>query len=105
MRAWQRAWLVGIAFGIGATQADAASKSFCSSYAKLEQKQFQTMQKWKKCQVPRSPRWDPVQRPHYEWCLTASVAAVNAETRIRSDHLVACGAQVEMSEPGMNPVN
>lgn len=93
------------ALAFGSTAAHAASKQFCSGYAKTAQKQFMLMQKYKKCQVPVDGRWQPKQRPHYEWCLTVPAAKPNAETQIRTDHLVACGATVEMAEPGMNPVD
>ncbi len=84
--------------------AQAASHDFCRAYAQTAQKQFMQMQKYKKCQVPVSGRWQPKLKPHYDWCRTVSTAAPNAETKIRTAHLVQCGATVEMAEPGMNPV-
>lgn len=90
--------------GPATTTVQAASHEFCRAYAQTAQNQFMLMQKYKKCQVPVSGRWQPKLKPHYDWCRTVSTTAPNAETKIRTSHLVKCGATVEMAEPGMNPV-
>ena len=92
---------VGLCLVLPAVPAAAASAAACQVYAKAAQHAFLLMQKYKRCQVPVSKRWQPVYKIHYNWCLGASQGDVDAESRVRNRHLVRCGARSAMSDPGM----
>lgn len=93
--------MLGLCLLLPAAPSVAASPAQCQAYAKAAQHAFLLMQKYKRCQVPVSKRWQPVYKIHYNWCLGASQDDVDAEARIRDRHLVKCGARTAMSNPGM----
>lgn len=85
--------------------AQAATTKQCQNYANEAVGQFMQMQKFVACKVKVSKRWQPNYNAHFSWCKGAQYSSVKVESQIRNNHLVKCGAVVEMAEPGMNPVD
>ena len=77
-----------------ATEAQAASPRECEGYARGAIRQFETAQRFPRCRVRTSPRWQPNYQNHYGWCLNAPVAWLRSETQAREAHLRRCGGSV-----------
>jgi hypothetical protein len=65
----------------------------CRDYANRAVADFKDMQRAPKCAVPSDGRWHPDRRKHYDWCLSATSAAISNETHERDAHLLNCGAR------------
>jgi hypothetical protein len=66
--------------------------SRCRDYANQAVADFKTMQAAPKCTIPADGRWQPNWHKHYDWCASATPAAISNEMHQRSAHLLACGA-------------
>jgi hypothetical protein len=66
--------------------------SRCRDYANQAVADFKTMQSAPKCAIPPDGRWQGKWQKHYDWCVSASAAAISNEMHQRSAHLLACGA-------------
>ena len=76
-----------------ATEAEAAEARECQGYARGAILQFQIAQRFPKCRVPTSARWQPNYQNHYGWCLTAPRAWLRSEEQARETHLRRCGGR------------
>lgn len=78
--------LAGVALAGAASAADPA---FCRTYAENAVMQFKLVRN-STCQRAATRRWHGNRSQHYQWCLTAPVAAVQAEDKRRDNVMVTC---------------
>jgi hypothetical protein len=91
--------LIGMVFvGVGAAgTAHAADPGKCAQYAQSAVAQYQQSIA-NGCNFT-GPRWQANYQAHYNWCLGATLAAVESETKARMTGLAVC-AQTRMMKPG-----
>jgi hypothetical protein len=88
----------GLILFASAFGAQAASAQKCDNYAKRAVQQFKISQRFRKCNLAADGRWQTNFANHYNWCLTAPVAWLNAEQGARDTHLYRCGGQIRFDD-------
>jgi hypothetical protein len=91
----KQALLVAVAMACGSTAitplALAADPNFCRDYAGAAVRQAREAWSIPPCRPNfESPRWTTEFRIHFDWCLTTSYDAANAERFARTRHLEHC---------------
>jgi hypothetical protein len=73
-----------------APAAQAAPPDFCRDYATAAVRQVEAARSIPACNRGAGPRWTTDYRLHFDWCLGANPAAVEAERAARTNWLRAC---------------
>jgi hypothetical protein len=73
-----------------ASSAQAAPPEFCRDYATAAVRQVEAARSIPACNRGVGPRWTTDYRVHFDWCLGANPAAVEAERAARTNWLRSC---------------
>jgi hypothetical protein len=74
----------------------AASEQRCREYANsalADYRQLRNIPKCSKLRPQDTVRWHPQVKRHFDWCLTADIAALNSESSQRDRLLLSCGGR------------
>lgn len=83
--------IVAAAIGaIASSAAQAADAGFCRDYAAAAVRQVEVARSNPICDRGRGPRWTSDYRVHFDWCLGAPYAAVQAERAARTNWIRSC---------------
>lgn len=70
--------------------AQAADPAFCHDYATAAVRQVEAARSVPACNRGTGARWTIDYKVHYDWCLTAAPAAVEAERNARTNWIRSC---------------
>ena len=70
--------------------AQAADPAFCHDYATAAVRQVEVSRAVPACNRGVGPRWTTDYKVHFEWCLGAAPAAVEAERQARTNWIRSC---------------
>jgi hypothetical protein len=80
-----------------ASDARAASETFCQQYAKSAVQQYQQMSKTAACHVPDDLRWQANLDNHFAACRKLPEFLMRSEQSARDNHLAACGGKSDVA--------
>lgn len=73
--------------------AQAANPGFCRDYATAAVRQVQLARSIPACDRGTGPRWTTDYRVHFDWCVGAAPAAVEAERNARTNWIRSCSGR------------
>lgn len=88
----QELLLACVAAGLSMTfsAAQAAGPEFCREYATAAVRQVEVARTVPACDRGHGPRWTTDYRLHFDWCLSAAPAVVEAERAARTNWIRSC---------------
>ena len=87
----ERAILLTAALAVSAPlAAQAAAPGFCRDYATAAVRQVEIARSTPACNRGTGARWTTDYKVHFDWCLTADPAAVEAERTARTNWIWSC---------------